>query len=578
VHINSCTVTTIYTGNSFSCYAYAYNGLGQTVSGAPVTWTTTNAALVDGTGSDNTVSPNRGDFQAPAGILNGGSVQIKAYVGAFASGVVTINSKGSKDISQIVITNPGSNSYPIGTMLNLTATAYDFQPTPQAIPGVTFTWSKSGNGYTNPATAAGTVWAVNTYSGSTTYFYATTGSVTSSGLGLVATDPSQAYYVNVYRSNGALANLKIGDTFTVWAKAFQSNGTTEIPGTAFTFSATSRIQLTPIGVDGTSATAKIVRCDCSSSTYNTYIQASTSGPGWSQSGTQYFNINNPIWNVWITQAQNQNLSEGSTYPLSVTFSGANNGPVTTAVNTTYYDQGYGDFDVNSSGVISVLTFNNLTNSYAVQITPLQTATGSQGPTTYWNFKIVPPMIDMTAAVNSSSPPLLNNGTLIKSYYFLSPADYALALTYDTLTTTSTAPENTWSKLVNEAVDQYDSGFYGVRVLSTGNVDATQVGVRFEGYIRFSTLSTAYLQLGGFDRSRITIGGVKVLDQWSHVGSPTRKSAGLTNLVPGNWYPVSAEGLLSTGTSFSNLINATWSSGSSFYSDPTSVGFSLGRDP
>lgn len=586
---SSCTSTySKYAGATQSCSVWSYNAAGGTISGVPVTWYVSDATKLTITSQIDTGSPGTVQFQVPPALTSGGSVTLKAYTactgaavppsftGCVVSGQGTVNARGTQDINYVTITAPASGTkIGLGGSTTLVAAAYDYQGTPQVIPGVTFTFSRQSGTNFNAPNASGVVTAATA---GTTYFQATAvpsgPSSTSFGYYLQAVDPAQASVVTLTSIPAAVPTLRPYQTFTVWAAATNGLGQ-PITGATFNWS-TSNTRLEVMASTATTATVRFIRCDCANSATNSAtVYATYTGPG-GASASRTVNVLNPVYNVTVNDPAYTLVPEGSPFTVDVTVTGYDGQAAPIASTVVLQESGTNPaYDVFGLDLVNLV----YQSASALNVTVYaEDASTSSSRSVTWYFYLDPTPTDMSAA--ASGTPALSNGYLAKElYYFPTAQDFADAVTYATWATTGVVPERTYTNTTNQPLQVYGAGYYGLSKLSTGETVTSRIGVRFAGYVQLSS-ATLYLRAQSWERVRATLGGVTVVDEWATTGTLSQRTVKLTGLPVGTWLPLEILGLMDAAQTTYNqkLGNMQWSTnGSNFYDTPSSVGASLAQD-
>lgn len=587
---NNCTSTyNIYAGGTQNCSVTSYNAQSNTIAGNPVTWYVSDPTRLTITSQNDTGSPGTVQFRVPPGLASGGSVTFTAvtacngapaapgFANCVVSGQGTVNARGTQDINYVSIVSPASGTkVGVGNSTVLVAKAYDYQSTPQELSGLSFTFTRQSGTSFNAPNASG---AVTAAAEGTTYFQATAnpGGIASSSFGfyLQGVDPAKATVVNLTSLPAVVPTLRPYQTFTVWAAATNGLGQ-PIAGATFNFS-TSNSRLEIMASTATTATLRFIRCDCANSATNSaVVYATYTGTGGAQS-SRTVNVLNPVYTIAIAAPSYSLVPEGAPYTIDATVTGYDSQPAPMLSTVVLQENGtQAAYDVAGLDLVNLVYLNG--NALAVNIYAEDASTASSRTAT-WYFYVDPAPQSMAGAASGS--PALANGYLAKELYFFgSAADFAKAVSYATWATTGVIPERTYTATTLQQLQDYSSGYYGLRKLSTGEIVTSRIGVRFYGYVQL-TGATLYLRTQSWERVRVTLGGVAVLTEWGTTGALSERAVKLTNLPTSTWLPLEIEGLMDAAQSTYNqkLGAIAWSTnGTSYYDTPASVGATLAQDP
>lgn len=587
---SDCTSTySLFAGGTLNCSVVKSNAQGAPLAGAPVTWYVSDPARLTITSQIDTGSPGSVQFQVPATLAAGGMVTFKAYAAcdgapqppAFGNCVVSqegaVTARGTQDIQYVTIVAPVSGALVgIGDTAMLMAKAYDHQATPQEIAGVNFTFSRqSGSSFSAPS-AAGAVTAV---AAGISYFQATAtpGGMSSGSFAhsLEGVDPAEATVVNLSTSAAALSTLRPYQPFTVWATATNGLGQA-MPGATFGFS-TSNTRLEIMSSTATTATLRFVRCDCANTATNAAIVYATyTGAGGAQAA-RTVNVLNPVYNVNVNHPAGTLVPDSAPFTVSVTVTGQDGQAAPPAATVTLQEPSASPaYNVAGLDLVDLVYQNG--NALAVNVFAEDASTASNR-TAGWSFYLDPTPIVMSGA--AAGVPALTNGYLAKElFYFATAGEFAKAVTYAGWATTGVTPERTYTSVTNQPLSVLDNGYYGVAKLSTGEVVTSRIGVRMAGYVRVVS-PTLYLRTQAWERVRVRLGGVTVLDEWSTTNATSPRAVKLTGVPAATWLPIEITGLADAAQTASGrrLGYILWSTnGTSFFDAPSGIGASLAQDP
>lgn len=579
----------LFAGATLDCQVTKYNAQNAPIAGAPVTWYVSNPALLTIVSQTDAGSPGSVQFRVPPTLTAGGAVTFKAFAAcngapqapAFGNCVVSaqgaVNARGTQDVNYVQIVSPASGTLVgYGDSVLLTAKAYDHQNPPQELPGVAFTYTRqSGTSFATPS-AAGVVTA--TAEGNT-YFQATAnpGGVSSASFGysLQGVDPARATVVTLHTIPAILPTLRPYQPFTVWAEATNGLGQA-IASPVFNFT-TGNTRLEVVSSAATTATLRFVRCDCANTATNSAaVTATYAGTGGGQA-SRTINVLNTVYNVVVNTPANALVPDSAPYAVNVSVTGFD-GQAAPAGATVALQEPAASPAYDVSGLdLTNLVFQN-GSSLSVNVYA-QDASTACSRTVAWTFRIDPTPIVMTGAAAGS--PGLANGYLAKElYYFATSGDFAKALAYATWATTGTTPERTYTNVTNQPLTALSGGYYGVAKISTGDVVTSRIGARVFGYVQAGA-STLYLRTQAWERVRVRLGGITVIDDWATTGASSPRAVKLTGLPTGVWVPLEISGLMDAPQTANGqkLGHILWSTnGTAFFDAPSGIGASLAQDP